>query len=305
MTRVIEERSESVSRLRLRLLSSAHADGGWGYHAEKDPRIESTAWALIALSATSDSTSAEWPSLVAPHLRFLSGCQRSNGLLTETWNRPPNFASNGVAACALLHLAAGQTPMLPVLLRSLASVKGIQVVNAPEVRQDNHLQAWPWLPDTFSWIEPTCWCVLALKKSSVPMRPRTADARLAEAEAVLVDRTCEAGGWNYGNASALGQDLRPYVPTTSLGLMALQDRRTLPVVGRALARLDDTRLSEPSAMALSLACLALRLYGRPTDDVEQRLADDIERIERQGNLHSIAMALCALSGDRAVEAFRV
>ena len=32
------------------------------------------------------------------------------------------------------------------------------------LRQDNSLQAWSWIDQTFSWVEPTAWCLLFLKK---------------------------------------------------------------------------------------------------------------------------------------------
>lgn len=181
------------------------------------------------------------------------------------------------------------------LLDALIAVKGVSV-DAPDPRQDNTLQGWPWMPDTFSWIEPTAWCLLALKKAGA--RARGAQARIDEAEKLIVNRTCEPGGWNFGNASVVGQDLRPYVPTTAIALIALQDRRQAPAVSRSIAWLTDARLKEPSAPALALASVALRIYGVAADDVDARLAEDVERAERVGNLQALAMALYALSAER-------
>ena len=114
---------------------------------------------------------------------------------------------------------------------------------------------------------------------------------------MLRDRQCTGGGWNYGNASVLGQDLRPYVPTTAAGVLALQDQASTPDAGKALAWLESSRLSEPSSMALSLAALALHICGRPVDDVLQHLATGVPRTAERGNLHHQAMALCALTLD--------
>ena len=44
-----------------------------------------------------------------------------------------------------------------------------------------------------------------------------------EAEALLRNRQCTTGGWNYGNAEVLGKKLYAYTPTTALGLLALSD----------------------------------------------------------------------------------
>jgi hypothetical protein len=34
----------------------------------------------------------------------------------------------------------------------------------PEFQQDHAHRGWPWIETTFSWAEPTNWCLLALKK---------------------------------------------------------------------------------------------------------------------------------------------
>lgn len=277
------------------LVRAAVPSGGWGYVAGKAPRIEPTAWVLAALSHAPD-LAGSFEAFAAPHLRFLEHTQQGDGLLADAPGMPPNLASNGLAA-AVLASVAPTAPFMGRLLTAIATVKGLRVANEPGGVQNNELQAWPWLPDTFSWVEPTAWCVLALKKSGASTRPSTTSARLAEAEAMLRDRQCRTGGWNYGNASVLGQDLRPYVPTTAVGIMALQDQASTPDVRKASDWLDAARLSEPSSMALALAALALRITGHGVDDVMQHLADGVPRTAARGNLQHQAMALCALTLD--------
>lgn len=115
-----------------------------------------------------------------------------------------------------------------------------------------------------------------------------------------------AGGWNYGNASALGQDLRAYVPTTALGLLAMQDRRSEPNIEKSVRFLVQERLTEASALALSLTAICLRVLGVPADDVEARLAEVAVQSDSRGHLLAMAMASYALSADRHhLEAFRV
>jgi hypothetical protein len=292
-----------VMRLRQVLAGKANESGGWGYYSGKSSRVEPTSWALLALADTWDGEPAAWQRFAAPHLEFLKATQRDDGLLVDVPHAPPNFTANGVAACVLASREGGG-PAIDRLIDGLVGVKGISV-NAPDPRQDNKLQGWPWMPDTFSWLEPTCWCVLALKKTRARTR-KGVQARIDEADKLILNRSCEAGGWNFGNASALGQDLRPYVPTTALGLIALQDRQAEAVVGRSLAYLTQARVKEPSAMALALTALCLRIYDRPADDVEARLADDADRAERTGNLQALAMMLYALSvPTHAARALRV
>src|SRR5688572_1897262 len=294
-------------------MAGANGTGGWPYYAGKSSRVEPTCWALLALAETSDEDGEVRAQAAAPHLRWLAAAQRPDGLLVDQPAAPVNFTSNGLAASVLAHVAAlsgtwgpaldGPTADLPRLLGALIAAKGVSVDGA-DARQDNRLQGWPWMADTFSWLEPTAWCVLALKKAGA--HTAGAAARIQEADKLILNRTCETGGWNFGNAAVIGQDLRPYVPTTALGLIALQDRRAASEVVRSVTWLREARLKEPSAMALSLTAIWLRLYGLPGDDVEARLAGDLERAERVGNLQTLAMMLYALTADRhGASAFRV
>ena len=282
-----------TKRLRDTLIAAANPGGGWPYYAGKSSRVEPTCWALLALKGTTEDA-ADWPRVAEPHVQWLARTQRADGLLVDVAEAPANFASNGLAVCVLTDLGSG-APDVTRIVDALIAAKGISV-NEPDPRQDNALQGWPWLPDTFSWLEPTSWCVLALKKAGT--QSRGAAARIEEGERLIANRVCEPGGWNYGNASVVGQDLRPYVPTTAVALLAMQDRPRSAAVERSVAWLRDSRLKEPSATALAMAAIALRIHGQPVDDVEVRLAGDVERAERVGNLHALAMMLYALTADR-------
>ena len=306
------DRSAVVDRLRRALAVAADRAGGWPYYAGKSSRIEPTGWALLALAESSDGNAASWRRFAAPHLLWLANAQRGDGLLVDFPGAPPNFTANGLAACVLAHLFVtsafrgttdARVPDLPRLLDALVAAKGVSV-DAPDPRQDNTLQGWPWMPDTFSWLEPTCWCVLALKKAGAQVTG--ASARIQEAERLILNRTCESGGWNFGNASVIGQDLRPYVPTTALALIALHDGGDVAEVARSAVWLREARLKEPSGMALALTAIWLRLAGSPADDVDARLADDVDRAERVGNLQVLAMMLYAMTAARhAARALRV
>src|SRR5207248_465505 len=135
---------------------------------------------------------------------------------------------------------------------------------------------------------------------------RTAAARIDEAERLLRDRCCAAGGWNSGTASVLGQGLNPYVPTTALGLMALQNLPRDPVVVRSVAALKRLYLSERSAMALSLTTIAFALLDADTNELETALGEQWDRTAFLGNMHLTAMALYGLTQkDHGTSAFRI
>jgi hypothetical protein len=191
-------------------------------------------------------------------------------------------------------------------LTFLIASKGVGAPPSDTMRQDNSLQGWAWTDATFSWIEPTCWGLLALKKARASgFVEAAAHARIAEAERLLIDRSCKPGGWNFGNANVMAQDLRPYVPTTALGLLAMQDRRDQGVVVRGLAALETLWREEISAMAVALSLVCLSLYGRPDEELHARLIEHTASTLSFGNHHGIAQAMFALSSSGQPNAFRL
>jgi hypothetical protein len=242
-----------------------------------------------------------------PNLDVLARWPRRDNWLIDVAGAPPNHAFNAIVALTLLQ--SGSTGMLAeAIVRVLIASKGVPLPPDPAIKQDSSLQAWSWVDGTFSWVEPTAWCVLLLKQRLARGPYPDAVERVRVGEQVLNDRACRGGGWNYGNANVYGKDLLPYVPTTALALLALHDRRNEPVVVRGLEQLERDVLSERSAVALSLALICLRVYRRPTSVPEQQLTQLIlDRHLSPGysdDVLGLSMALYALS-DGPLAAFTV
>jgi hypothetical protein len=121
------------------------------------------------------------------------------------------------------------------------------------------------------------------------------ESRIVEGERLLIDRACASGGWNFGNSAVLGQDLRPYVATTAIALLALQDRRSEPVVARSLAYLEDHALTQASGMSLALSLICFHVFKLDPDALQRRLAAQWRDRQFLGNVHVTAMALYALN----------
>jgi hypothetical protein len=270
------------------LESARNADGGWGYVRGRASRLEPTALALLAFAAAGAPAQADvllrWP--------------WSGDLLKDPQSGEVNLAHNGQAALAARALAL--EPLAARVHDGLVRSKGQRLEQDGHTRQDNSLQGWPWVPGTFSWIEPTAWCLLALKARMVLYPTLDAAARAYDAERLLRDRACAGGGWNYGNSEVLGKSLAPYVPTTALALLALGPARGDAVTDRGLAFLAAHRTAEPSGLALSLARLALSRHGAPTDGIDEALDAAWRRGAFLGNLMVTALALVALSDEEAL-----
>ena len=286
---------EFVTSVRTAVLSARNGDGGWGYRAGAMSRLEPTACALLALDASEQLTQvvSRWP--------------HRGGVLLEPGIGSPNYTANALAAIVGL-TASGNRPAEWVirLLNDLLDVKGRKTATAdPAInRQDNALRGWPWVDETFSWVEPTAWCVLALRRGLPYIKADLARERIDEGQRLLLDRVCAPGGWNYGNSNVFRRNLQPYVPTTAVALLALHGRRE-PDVLRSVDMLSERRLAERSGLALGLTAIALGVYGRPTDDVTAALAVQWDRVRYLGNVVAAALALYAFTAGAArFEAFR-
>jgi hypothetical protein len=163
------------------------------------------------------------------------------------------------------------------------------------VELDSTLEGWPWTPGAFPWVEPTSWALLALK-ARWRRAPRAVRSRIRQGEAMLQDRACPGGGWNYGNSRVMGQDLEPYPDTTAIALLGLRGT-SRPVVDRGFHVLDALLDEKASALALSLAILCRRAWSRAATSLEVRLA---ARLESQGfpsDHRTLALAALAGAGD--------
>jgi hypothetical protein len=284
--------------LRSELLAARNPDGGWGYRAATRSRIEPTCWALLALGHSSAQP---------PDTEVIRRWPRHEEWFVDVPGTPPNYAFNALAALTLLQSAA-TAPLAEPVIDQLVGVKGKAFGPHKHLKQDNSLQAWSWLEGTFSWVEPTAWCVLLLKHRLAYGPVRGAEKRLKVAGEMLADRACRSGGWNYGNPYVFGKALPAYVTTTALVLLALQDRRDDPQVANALGELQKDVVRERSALAVALALMALRAYGLPTSACEQNLSELVSHnpagMARSDNLLGLAMSIYALT-DRRMAAFSV
>jgi hypothetical protein len=272
-----------ISRLRDPLQQSRNPDGGWGYYSGKASRLEPTCWALLALGDEANPEALRrWPSV--------------DGLLLEHAGGRPNFAFHGLALTTLLNRQIEHETGNAALVAGIQRVKGIAVEDLGHARQNNQIQAWSWTSDTFSWVEPTAYCLLALKQAR--RAGFAVDAtRIGDAEALLFDRCCSGGGWNYGNANMLGKELLPYVPTTALSLLALQDRTSEAVFTRSREYLVKNAVSEQSPIALSLALIGLRTLGDSVAHIQAALERQLPTTLAFGNQLAAAVALCASRTD--------
>jgi len=175
--------------------------------------------------------------------------------------------------------------------RFLLRWSGEETSKITEVTLDGTLHGWPWISGTFSWVEPTCYALLALKLVGQSQHPR-----VIEAERMLVDRACQDGGWNYGNRVIYGASLHGFLSSTALAALALQDvTAAREAINRGLAFLEREIKNHQSSLTLALTILCFHAFARPVADLVAALES---RQESDGSwrqqIHQTALAVLAL-----------
>ena len=271
----------AVDRLRSILTAGRNSDGGWPYYAGRHSRLEPTSWALLALGDPG----------AAP---LLQRWRTPAGLLVEPTLPGVNYAFNALAAIALAAApgSPGNAADAASIARALLAHRGERVSEHPAIRQNPNLQGWSWIDGTFSWVEPTAWCMLAVKKFA--RGAPEAVARLDEAERVMQDRACAGGGWNYGNPEVYGKNLPAHVPPTAAGVLALQDRMDEAMVQQAIAFLGREASREGSTSALAVSWLALSSVKVSAEALVSPLVERLPIAESIGNLAAAAQMLYVL-----------
>jgi hypothetical protein len=251
-------------------LGHARAGEAFGPRPGHPAEAEPTALAAIALE---DEAAVSW----------LQGHQHSDGGFGLRAGVLRSDASTPLAAIALPAGDARERALDHVMAN-----RAQQVPATPIVPHDPSTRGWGWTPQTYGWVEPTSRGLLALRL----LRP-SAEGPIADGLAVLADRECAGGGWNYGDREVYGVDLPPYVQTTAIALVGAQGR--LPAQrDRGLAYLRGAWRAEASGLSLAVTLLAFRLLDlSDADSVAERLAQVFDARRFLGDVVATAWAAIA------------
>ena len=289
------------------LLATQDADGGWGAESGKRSNTEATALAVLALGSSSAPPASAalrrglgW---LVDHQRPDGGWPLGAGQDGSTWPTPLAVLAV-LGRSELRERAAGGLRWLVGhggrdpgwLIRALYRVWP----GALPVRMDPTLKGWSWNPDAFSWVEPTAYALLALKKGRQVLSGPDVDARIREGESMLYDRACEGGGWNYGNTNVYGVNVPPYPEVTAVALLGLQDRRETPANRSSIEAMRRMLAEVNSGFALSWTIACLAVYGQDTGAERRRLVESYARTGFLGANRTLALALIASGSPESV-----
>jgi uncharacterized protein (DUF362 family) len=279
------------------LADLACAEGGWGYAPGQPPHLEPTCLALLALACRRERFAAALDAGRA----WLRQCAAADGSYRLGRGRPQ--AVWGTALVLFVQTSLGEAEEeVAKTAAALLACRGRKAEGGDdgEVNDiDGGLDGWPWAEGNFSWVEPTAWACLALRRAGQGNHPR-----VQEGLKLLLDRALDGGGCNYGNRRIFGTTLEPIPGPTALMLLALQGRSGQPRVSAAVRYLAGHAPFGGDLEHLCWARLALDVY-RDQSGVEEALAGLGRSIEEAHDARAatpyvrpapVRQALTALAG---------
>jgi hypothetical protein len=283
------------------LLDSQNVDGGWG--AVHGNRSTTEATSLACLALCSREQTALDPAIQKAE-KWLIERQNADG----SWPMAEGLKGpSWSTAFAMLALSESTKSTEHVIragrwaLEQEGSTIGLlaKLVLALQfqkraVHLNEDLIGWSWTPDTFSWVEPTSYFLIALKKLKRQLPPKAFQERVPQGELMIYDRMCENGGWNYGNSSVYGERLWPYPDVTAVALIALQDHRERKENQMSLQALGEMAKNTGSGLALGWTTLCYVLYGKDGTVLKRLLEQRFGKTRFLGETKAIALSMLAL-----------
>lgn len=289
-----------IARLHRELLELRQPGAGWGNRAGGGVYVEPTALAVLALAA-SDSDRDVPPSRQAliEACDWLVTLQQPDGALGLAAHLPRPRWTTPLAIFAWLAAGRAQAAcskavdwLLTVRGGTRATATGTPFGHDPQI------PGWPWVEGTQSWLEPTALAVLALRRAGLAGHARTRDG-----QRLVRDRAIRTGGWNYGNSTVFGADLRPHPAPTGLALLALAGAEDFdgPLVARGCAYLEKILPATHAAQSLCFGTLALSAWNRRPPEADDWLTRAQESAVRRPDSIAQRAYLLLAAGTRSLE----
>ena len=237
-----------------RLAALAHPEGGWGYAPDQPAHLEPTCLGLLALVLEPASHREVFDKARAALERCGAGdgtYRLERGREEAVWPTALVLFMQSVLRTKDEDRARTAAALLQLRGRLPANHDDGEIHDI-----DLTLVGWPWADGNFSWVEPTAWACLALRRTGLGDH-----ARVQEGQRLLLDRTFDEGGINYGNRHILGKSLEPVPGPTALMLLALQGHGHEPRVQASVRYLQREEVVGDDLEHLCWARLALTAHA--------------------------------------------
>ncbi len=290
-----------LDRIITELLQNQNPNGGWGAVRGKRSNTETTSLAVMALQAlageaTSDNRKRGIDWLVRQQNQNHSwplnetvkeGSWTTALAITALGDSADHSERVRAAARWLVEQEGSKPGILAEIVLWATGKSGVNKLN-------KDLIGWSWVPSSFSWVEPTSYALIALKKQRAGLVGTNVDERIRQADAMIYDRMCTGGGWNYGNSKVLDYALWPYPDITALALIAMQDHAREKANQESLQILSKIARETGSGFALCWAAICLNLYGRDNSELLKPIDKRFTATAFLGETKTLALAVIAL-----------
>jgi hypothetical protein len=260
-------------------------DGAYPFHQGDCSYAEPTLMMLLAHSAwgtpPADFTAAvDW-------CRKLQNADGSVALHPDFPDQGPYITAMFAVGCHHLQLHSERDRAIEALL----AFRSLTFNIADDVNQLNSkLTGWSWAANTFSWVEPTAWALLALRLAGKESHPRAVEGR-----EILKDRWIQDQGWNLGNKIVYNNVLIPFLDTTALAILALSEKEQ-DLIEKNLTILENNLDQAQSFYSQAWIGICLKHFRRMPDSLRSTLT---ERILHPGeepvNLAHLGLGCLALA----------
>jgi hypothetical protein len=290
-----------LDRIITTLLENQNLDGGWGALRGKRSNTESTSFALTALKAIPENPAAgnrkravDW---LVRHQNQDHSWPLNDTATQGSWTTAlaitalsdnPETSVRALAAARWLLEQEGSKP--GILAEIILWATGKSTAN----NVDRDLIGWSWVPNSFSWVEPTSYALIAVKKLRARLAGTNVDERIRQADAMIYDRMCNGGGWNYGNSKVLDYALWPYPDITAVALIAMQDHAQEKANQESLQVLSKIARETDSGLALCWAAICLNVYGQDNSEFQRQIGKRFAATVFLGETKTLALATIAL-----------
>jgi hypothetical protein len=260
--------------------------GGFAARGRGSYRTDATAWAILALVAAGQDAD-----LINISRSRLAQDQQPDGRLGVSPDHPDAFWPTPLAVLAWCQSSAQQEAQSRAVHFLLATT-GKHWPRRPNdfLGHDPNIKGWPWIEGTHSWVGSTGITIMALQAAGYGTHER-----IAEAVRMIMDRQLPSGGWNYGNKSVFGVELRPMPESTGIALNALKNRTARVSLRRSLDYLKSTITTVRTPYSLAWSLLGLGAWEEPPPESRSLIAACLERQKRYGGYDTTSLSLLLLA----------
>lgn len=288
-----------INQLRNELLEARRSGPAWGNRPDGPPYVEPTILAMLALAACDlEPDDPETRRALAAASDWLAGLQQSDGALGISPDLPRPRWTTPLAILAWAAARRHQERQKKAVDWLLAHQGDTSAPAGSPLGHDQRIPGWAWVEGTHSWLEPTAMSVLALRRQGFLDHPRARDGLR-----LIRDRCIRAGGWNYGNSTVFGSDLRPQPGPTGLALLALAgcDDPDAPLIERSCHYLAGVLETTRAPLSLSFGILALSAWGMRPPQADDWLASAARAAARRSDSIAQRAYLLLAAGSRALQ----